>query len=288
MTTASPIGNVSTTLELDHVASKYGLFRHETESLANFKERFLSLFTFPTNNSEVGFAAAVARSLNTYPRVIGYMEVNPEVGISYDGFKLVINGEEITYALKNKYLEDLVDEYGEFFTLYLDDSKYLYKNIEFIFPFSNYFLRKEELVNPGTNYLKDDFIINNTFRSSSPYFQNQKISADLVISKGDYYFDGAHTLLVYPSDNTEGIAISYAQSWNYIPIVYCPVSIFSMTNLLSESLIPFIENGNSFTDDIEELYKDLLWESFTQNNIFWKANQNSPRWPYSAHHLQPG
>jgi len=277
MTTASPIGTITTTLELDHMASKYGLFRHETESLANFKERFLSLFSFPTNNSEVGFAAAIARSLNTYPKIIGYMEVDPGVKISYDGFKLIINGEEYPYALRNKYLEDLVNDHGFIFTLYLDDEKYLYKNIEFIFPFSNYSLRKEEIVQPGTNYLKDNFIINNTFRSSSPYFQSQRLTADLVVAKGDYYFDGANTLIVYPSDNKEGISISYAQSWTYIPIVYCPVSVFSMTNLFNDESIPFIENGNDFTDSTEELYKDLLWESFSQNNIFWKANQNSPR-----------
>jgi hypothetical protein len=218
MTTASPIGVTSTALELDHVASKYGLYRHEAETLANFKERFLSVFSFPTNNSEVGFAAAIARSLNTYPRIIGYMEVNPEVGISYDGFKLIIDGEEIPYALRNKYLEDLVNDYGAYFTLYLDDEKYLY------------------------------------------------------------------TLVVYPSDNVESIGISYAQNWKYIPIVYCPVSIFSMTNLINEPLIPFMENGNSFTDTTEELYKDLLWESFTRNNIFWKANQNSPRSEFGTYY----
>ena len=284
MTTASPIGVISTALELDHVASKYGLYRHENETLANFKERFLSVFSFPTNNSEVGFAAAIARSLNTYPRIIGYMEVDPGVKISYDGFKLIINGEEIPYALRNKYLEDLVNDHGWVFTLYLDDEKYLYKNIEFIFPFSNYLLRKEELVKPGVNYLKDDFIVNGTFRSSSIYFQNQKLTADLLAAKGDYYYDGQHTLVIYPSDNVESIGISYAQNWSYIPIVYCPVSIFSMTNLINEPLIPFIENGNSFTDTTEELYKDLLWESFTQNNIFWKANQNSPRSEFGTYY----
>ena len=284
MATANPIGTLSTTLELDHMASKYGLFRHETETLANFKERFLSVFSFPTNNSEVGFAAAIARSLHTYPRIVGYMEVDPGVVISYDGFKLIIDGEEIPYALRNKYLEDLVNDYGSQFTLYLDDEKYLYKNIEFIFPFSNFLLRKEKIVRPGTNYLKDDFIVAETFRSSSPYFQNQKLTADLLTAKGDYYFDGKHTLVVYPSDNLDSISISYAQNWNYIPIVYCPVSVFSMTNLINDPLIPFIENGNSFIDSTEELYKDLLWESFTQNNIFWKANQNSPRSEFGTYY----
>lgn len=284
-------GQEQTILEIDYIGQRYGLFRQENETVENFKRRILSLFVYESNTTDVGYSSAAARALGAYPAAIGYINItDSDYRIRFDGHKLVIYSdiaeEEIFFDTLDSISIGEIAEYlvdnaiGE---IVFSQDKYKVKEIGFLFPFTNFENNRDIAIRPGLTDLFDRHIIGDSFKSKSEYFKTQKISADLVTSKGDYYFDGVNRLIVYDDGTKTQFGISYSKRWQHVPIIYCPVAIKglpalamgSQTNNYTDKMNVTLSDTGIFTE-IDHDYLELFWKSLVVDNKVWKANQTSP------------
>lgn len=291
------IGNkatdVPTTLELDWLGLRFGLVRDDNESLSDFRERLISSFIWPNNISDIGYSMSIARALNCSPKIIGYIEVSESVFIKNIDNRLIVmtdlNTEVKTYeAGEDSCLNDLhtylVDNsYGSI--TYIDRDKYKYKNLSFILPFANYESRRTATLQEGVTILTDRYIVDGSIRSNSEYLKTRVLNPSLITKKGEYYYNGADTVITYDSGENTSILMSYSMRWNIVPIVYSPVRVISLSAMSQTSDINNYENkmnkvidgteDNIFTN-FDPLYKDLFWNAVTKNTALWKANENNP------------
>jgi len=262
--------------ELDHIAQRYGIYRLETETLQEFKDRILSVFIYVSSNTDYGYSVAAARSVGSYPRSVGYIKLttNPPVALELKEFGVYVDDIKIFDLTENISIKDLetylVDnEIGE---LYLADSKYLNKNLSFILPFANTQYRKTIDLSPGINYLNDLSVVNETFQSDSIYFLSQKTTPDLLTKRGDYYYDSAtNRMFIYPDRLAQVITISYCSKNSLIELIYSPVKVISLSKAdLSNTL--YKENASNRDYKFDYKYIDFMWEALINNNALWKAN----------------
>jgi hypothetical protein len=262
--------------ELDHIAQRYGIYRFETETLQEFKDRILSIFIYASSNTDYGYSTAAARAVGSYPRSIGYIKLttNPPVALEIKDFGLYADDIKIFDLIDNVSVKDLetylVDNsIGE---IYLSDSKYLNKNLSFILPFANTKYRKTIDLSPGINYLNDLTVIDETFQSDSIYFLTQKASPDLLTKRGDYYYEAAtNRMFVYPDRLAQVVTISYCSKNSLIDLVYSPVRVISLSKSDLSNTI-YKENGSNRDSVLDQKYMDFMWEALINNNALWKAN----------------
>jgi hypothetical protein len=285
-------GTANTILEIDHIGRRYGLLRGDNESLEDFKKRILSYLMYPISLSELGVSSSISRELFCSPEAIGYLKItNLDYFVAYDGVNLTVKNaqEDLIFSI-NAFDRNTIYEINEYFMannigeVYISDAKWLAKEIAFIKPFTNYEARKEINAYAGLVDLPDLHIIPNSFNSSSPYFQNKVNLPELVLAKGDYYFDGTNRLNIY-NDGTlfSSIRISYAKKWEYIPLVYSPVSVKSLSSLvndrpanLSGTEHNLVNSNENIYTEINKDYLDLFWQCLQADNKVWKGNQVSP------------
>lgn len=284
-------GQEQTILEVDYIGQRYGLFRQELETVENFKRRILSLFTSESSTSENGYSAAAARALGAYPKSIGYINIsNSEYRVRFDGSKFVIYSdvgiEEKVFDTLDSVCIGEVEDYlvdNEIGEIIYSEEKYKTKEIGFFFPFTNFENKKDIAIKPGLSDIFDNHIIADSFTSKSEYFKTQKISADLISVKGDYYFDGVNRLVVYDDGTATQFGITYSRRWQYIPIVYCPIMIKGLSNLTTASQTNNYEDKMNLAladtgifTEIDHDYLELFWKSLVADNKVWKSNQISP------------
>ena len=291
------IGNktadVQTTLELDWLGLRFGLTRDENESLSDFRERVISSLVWPNNVSDIGFSVSIARALNCWPKIIGYIQVSDSFFLRNTNHRLIAMSDPSTEiktyeAGEDSCLNDLDtwlqdNSYGSI--IYIDKNKYKHKNLSFILPFANYESRRVANLQEGVTVLTDRYIVEGSIRSNSEYVKTSVLNPSLITKKGEYYYDGANTVITYDSGQDIEFTISYSMKWNIIPILYSPIRVISLNAVSATSDINNYENktnkvidgteDNVFTD-FDPLYKDLFWDAIVNNNALWKANENNP------------
>jgi hypothetical protein len=190
-------------------------------------------------------------------------------------------GEDYCLGDLDAYLQD--NSYGSI--VLIDKYKDRCKNLSFILPFANYENRRSTQINEGVTVLDDRYIVDGSITSDSIYIRNRVVSPDLILKLGDYYFDGARTVITFDTGKLEQILISYSMKWNIVPIVYSPVRVVSLATMSRTSDINDYQNKinkvvsgseeNNFID-FDPLYKDLFWNAIVKNSALWKANENNP------------
>jgi len=289
--TATLNSPVDTTLEIDHIGQKYGVFRDENESLEAFKDRLLSALVFPNSQSELGYSYALSRSLNCYPRIVGYMSLGGTYCINYDGHSLKIydsiDGDLIFTkdSLDNFTIRDLsiyLDD-NNIGNIFIEDEQYYSKDIAFLNNLLNFEVKRDTIVFEGMSYLPDKYIDFTTLRSDSEHIRWEVASSDLITKKGEYCWQAPNKLFTYDSNGSIPIVISYSSRWEYIPLIYVPVKVIGLPKLLDASKdadkVSIIEEQEGFPPVYNELnkeYKEILWKGLMQNSSIWKANTISP------------
>jgi hypothetical protein len=291
--TANKTSEVMTTVEIDWLGVRFGVVRDDNESLSDYRERVISALVFPSSVSDVGFSMSIARALNCSPKVIGFIQTAESFYIRNSGHRITLMtdlqtevktyeaGEEYSLHDLDTYLQE--NSYGSI--TYIDKYKYRCKNLSFILPFANFENRRVGTVQEGVSVITDKYIVDGSIASDSDYIKTRVIDPSLITKLGQYYFDGAHTLITYDSGKYESIDISYAMKWNTIAILYSPVRVVSLPTISRTSDINNYENkinkaidgteNNTFID-FDPLYKDLFWNAIAKNNALWKANENNP------------
>lgn len=291
--TGNKAADVQTSVELDYMGLRFGLVRDDNESLSDFRERLISSLIWPNNISDIGYSMSIARAANCFPRIIGYIELSESLFIKNINNRLILmtdlSTEIKTYeAGEDSCLDDLDtyladNSYGSI--TYTDKEKYKYKNLSFILPFANYESRRVANLSEGATVLTDRYIVDGSIRSDSQYIKTRVLNPSLITKLGEYYYDGASTVITYDSGENISISISYSMKWNIIPIVYSPIRVISLAALSRTSDINNYENKmNKVIDGTEDnvfvgfdpLYKDLFWNAIVKNNALWRANENNP------------
>jgi hypothetical protein len=289
--TAALSSPVQTTLEIDYIGQKYGVFRDENETTEDFKARLLSALVFPNSYSDLGYSYGLSRSLNCYPRIIGYMHLDDDYCINYDGHSLKIYdsiGGAIVLVkdtLDNFTIGDLVEFFNDngIGTIYCENPEYLNKNIAFLNNVLNFESKRDMLAFEGMSYLSDKYIDFTSIRSDSEHVRFDVGSPELITKIGEYCWQAPNKLFTYDSNRAIPIVISYSRRWEYIPLIYVPVKVIGLTKLLDASadsnkvsLIQEEENFPTIYNEMNKEYKEILWNGLMQNSSLWKANTISP------------
>lgn len=261
--------------EIDHIGQRFGIYRFQDESLKDFKDRLLSVFQYRNGVNESGYSAGLARSVGTEPKLVGKISLNPLnlPELTMSGFDLHVNGNKIFDMLDNVSLNSLkeylvANNYGD---IELGENKYFNKPLCFFFEFTNVSYRVSETILDGISRLNNLDIVEGTFKSDSPYFQNEKASIDLLAKKGDYYYQpSTNRIFVYPDSNAQEITITYQVKRKAIDLIYTPIRVISLSKMQLQNSLVSAEYDAPYT--LDEDYKYILWKSLISDTALWKAN----------------
>jgi hypothetical protein len=274
---------------IDYIAERYGIFRLPDEEIPVFKERVLSAFHYPNSEASIGYASAIARAAGSYPRVIGCLSLSDSCIADYDGYnyntRIDFNSEpdpDSSFKTSDTVSLSLIKECyfeKEIGDIYISENPgyYLNKDISFIFPFTTYSSRIAAIVQPGVNKVFSKNIIVSSIRSNSPYMRVNVGSVNAIKKVGDYAIAANGNLVIFDDKSRTNIEISYAYRYSEVPLVYCPVSVTSLSlifenhpNLKDNT----IEGGAPRQFSKDEL--ELLRMALAGSSNMWKIGQTLP------------
>jgi hypothetical protein len=289
------LGKTSNVTALDYVGQRLGLYRNTNESLEDFKERCISCFVYPSGGTNEGQSAGHARGLNQRVRNIGYIKIDPDYRIYFNGYSLVVyyadsveqeRVTELEYKLTDHIsIERFKTEFEALSVLnevVIDEDKYLTKDLCFLFPFSNYSVARST-IKPGTSSFSQSLgtiVIPESIRSDTKYLKNKVASAEFMLLEGDFFLDEeSGRISIYESmenANTE-FSIIYNYYMKYIPIWYCPVMSYQLSPIVSSSNNTIDIDSEEFNTFGTETNQEILDMVFMTKlvNAGWKNSRGS-------------
>ena len=278
------VANIQSVIDIDNIGYRFGLIRVPNESLLDFKRRILSIFTHPTNTTEEGISASLARALNSKPAFAGYIEANKNQiaqnpKISFDGYELIMSSDKIYTFQYNTPITTIFgsqDQSSDPYPFILNiNPEYSNKNLVSFLPFKNYKDNVREMVRPGINYINNYNVLKNSFSSQSGFLRSNqaKNSPSELMAVGDYYHDGNDKLYIYDSGTNVEIEVFYSTLSSYIPLYYCPVTVISAYKFTRDVGNNIDKSG--FAGQPSNLDIEYLWDIFIESKI-WKSYENSP------------
>jgi len=287
------LGKESNVTSIDYIGQKFGVYRNQNESLVDFKYRCLSASTYPSSISNSGQSSGHGRALGHPPKDIGYIKIDPELRIYFNGYELnvywanSIEGERellLSYKITDhKTIETFKNDFEALSAnneVVIDEEKYLTKDLCFLMPFVNFGTAKKSLL--GGNYIMpgtlDLVVLPDSIRGKGSFLKNKVNTPEEVLEIGDFYYDEVtRSFHLFDNDDRELMTVIYSYYHKYLPLVYCPV--------MSYRISPIIASSNALID-----YNNLAPDAFVGSenpeildlaffsklvNAGWKANETS-------------
>lgn len=287
--------------ELDLKGQNLSLFKEDSESSEDFRKRLVSCYRFLSSNSSLGIANTLCRELGTYPKYIGYIKKTYTNRISFTGNNLEIRPESDYTSLVKRftglegttigdlktYLED-----ASFAEVELNSTEFLDKNINFLLPFDSHNTLASYQANTGIFKIPEGQTTSAFLIKNNNFLKHEEEDIDYILKPGDWVFDSSRqTLYTFEGKTPETFTLVCETSNEYIPLFYCPVSVLSYNQIITdekikESAINLPTTVDSGTNPLESnpLYNEIFWELLNDNPGIWKENNgpNSVKGRYAS------